>query len=253
MYLIDPISRALFAAFPWLRSLGKYNRRYISGTTTWSQHAWANAEDVADPLDSYDSARLDIVAAWLRRHRDLGTDFGGGAKVGTVLWKVPAHHDHIHYERDPKQRGTPPPSAPTIDDPLGDMNMLCAKGDKGPHVKAAQLRILLTHPNALPQWGADSDFGDETVAGTKTLQATLGVPQTGAWDAATFVAAYAIPGAAGPKGPKGDKGATGAKGADGAPGPKGDKGDRGAQGIAGVDGRDGKPGTLTIKGDVTLP
>lgn len=129
----------------------------------------------------------------------------------------------------------------------GGTNMLCKKGDKGDHVGAWQERILLTHPNALPNFGADNDFGDETVAGTKQLQATLGVPQTGACDAKTFAAAYAIPGA---KGPKGD---TGAKGAKGDPGPKGDKGDRGAQGIAGIDGRDGAPGTLTIKGSVNLP
>ena len=112
-YLIDPIADAVREQFPWVVSLGKWNRRYIAGTTIWSQHSWANAEDIADPADSYDSVRLDQVAAWLRDHKARGTTFADGARVGTVLWKVPAHH--VHYERSPKQTGTPPPRPPTID------------------------------------------------------------------------------------------------------------------------------------------
>lgn len=116
-YLIDPISDAIKKQFPHVVSWGKWNRRYISGTTTWSQHAWANAEDIADGYynDRYDSPYLDQVYAWLIDQKRKGTVFGDGAKIGTVLWKVPAHHDHIHYERYPKLRGTPPLRPPTID------------------------------------------------------------------------------------------------------------------------------------------
>lgn len=114
-YLIDPISDAVHAEFSQLVSWGKWNRRPIAGTNIWSQHSWANAEDIADPNDLYASPLLDEVAAWLRYHRKVGTVFGDGAKVGTVLWRVRNHWDHIHYERAPKQSGTPPLRPPLID------------------------------------------------------------------------------------------------------------------------------------------
>lgn len=135
--------------------------------------------------------------------------------------------------------------------PTGGINMLCKKGDTGDIVTTWQERILLSLPSALPKFGADGDFGDETVAGTKQLQAVLKVPQTGACDPKTFAAAYRSggsgqPGPAGPAGPAGPKGDKGAKGD---PGPRGPKGDPGP---AGKDGKDGEPVTLTITTDTEL-
>ena len=43
------------------------------------------------------------------------------------------------------------------------------QGDKGLRVKAAQERLIaIGYP--LPQWGADADFGNETVAAVKSFQ-----------------------------------------------------------------------------------
>ena len=125
--------------------------------------------------------------------------------------------------------------------------MLCKKGDKGEVVRAWQERILLDDPAALPQWGADADFGDETVTYTKRWQAARGLPQTGAYDAKTH--AYA---SRGEKGPKGDPGAKGAKGDPGAPGAKGAPGVKGDKGDKGDPGPPGSSGSLLIRGDQVI-
>ena len=83
-----------------LFDLGQWNRRRIAGTSIWSQHAWGNAWDIGvrDPIIG------DLVADYLKRNRrKLG--------VGTILWRVRNHYDHIHVEALPKRRGVPPLSA----------------------------------------------------------------------------------------------------------------------------------------------
>ncbi len=157
--------------------------------------------------------------------------------------------DTMHFEVQvpPGETAVDWSTVPEGRPPSEVMMMLCKKGDKGEHVRAWQYRILDQLPDALPKWGADSDFGDETVAGTKMLQAVLKVPQTGECDAQTYAAAFGRGGSGsgtpGPRGPKGDKGDRG---------PRGAKGDRGPIGLQGPAGPPGPGGTLTIKGDHTL-
>jgi hypothetical protein len=82
-----------------LRQWGVYNRRYIAGTRTWSQHAWGNAWDIGIPR----MADGDVLYSWLLQQRRVGA-----LPIGTILWRVPDHFDHIHVEGTPKQTGTPP-------------------------------------------------------------------------------------------------------------------------------------------------
>ena len=97
--------------FPWLSHKGIYNRRYIAGTTIWSQHSWGNAVDLTDWSDQYDSVRMDEVVAWLRKQGTVN-----GVRIGTILWKNnAAHHDHAHVEGYPKERGTPPSYVPNYE------------------------------------------------------------------------------------------------------------------------------------------
>lgn len=113
-YPVDPIRAAVEAVYPTVRSLGVYNRRPIAGTSIWSQHSWGNAWDIRPPAtDRYQvvsSTRkntLDKVYATLVKWRKEGRTFGG-KKIGTILWRVRAHYDHIHVEAAPKFTGTPP-------------------------------------------------------------------------------------------------------------------------------------------------
>lgn len=60
-----------------------------------------------------------------------------------------------------------------------------AKGAKGESVKAFQ-DALIKAGYPLPRFGADGDFGNETVGALKKFQADAGLPQSGALDKATL-------------------------------------------------------------------
>lgn len=68
------------------------------------------------------------------------------------------------------------PSAPVFD--------AIKKGMKGERVKALQLRLLALG-YSLPRYGADGDFGKETLAAVKAFQADHGLPDTGVVDQIT--------------------------------------------------------------------
>lgn len=116
---------------------GVYNRRKIAGSQTWSQHAWGNAWDVMVA----DLATGDRLRAWLRQNRLW-------LPVGTVLWRVPAHYDHLHIEGKPKRRGVPP----VIGEDDENMEKLTTI--------IQQALVDAGYP--LPRFGVDGDPGDET-------------------------------------------------------------------------------------------
>jgi len=98
-----------------------YNRRHIGSNPLkkWSQHAgsepergwYGNAVDIFDPTDSYDSALLDDVHAYLQQNRER-------LQIRTILWRVAHHHDHIHCDTWPKLADEfwrrPPPKGPVV-------------------------------------------------------------------------------------------------------------------------------------------
>ena len=61
------------------------------------------------------------------------------------------------------------------------------KGMKGERVKALQTRLLALG-YSLPRYGADGDFGKETLAAVKAFQADHDIPDTGIVDQATQTA-----------------------------------------------------------------
>ena len=85
-----------------LYHLGIYNRRFIAGTTTWSQHAWGNAMDIG-VARAHRPALGDRLKAWIRTE-----DRAGRLDIGLILWQVRSHYDHLHIEGSPKMYGTPP-------------------------------------------------------------------------------------------------------------------------------------------------
>lgn len=83
-------------------SIGQYNRRYIGGTVIWSQHAYGNALDIMVGYKNY--AAGDVIYAFLAKNKEaLG--------IRTLLWRVTAHHDHIHVDFWPRGIGTPSTSS----------------------------------------------------------------------------------------------------------------------------------------------
>ena len=107
---IDRLHAAVWAAFPDLESWGMCNRRRISGSSTWSQHAWCNAEDLHRDLNgkSY-KASMDPVARWLEANR-------ARYDIQYIIWRrdpkcddmTNDHCNHIHVDMKPSGNGTPP-------------------------------------------------------------------------------------------------------------------------------------------------
>ena len=64
--------------------------------------------------------------------------------------------------------------------------------DVGDDVKAMQKLLLKWDPNCLPAYGADGDFGSETLAAVKAFQKSAGLPVTGIYDDATEDALNAL-------------------------------------------------------------
>lgn len=79
-----------------VRSVGVQNCRRISGSSTWSQHAWGNAVD----LTTDTMAQMDGVVRWLRANQDR--------YVYQILWRVANHFNHAHVDGQPYKSGTPP-------------------------------------------------------------------------------------------------------------------------------------------------
>lgn len=55
-------------------------------------------------------------------------------------------------------------------------------GDTGEAVRTVQRALMAADANALPKYGADGDFGDETEGAVKEWQAGMDLPQTGVVD-----------------------------------------------------------------------
>ena len=83
----------LVARFPGIR-LGRYNCRTISGTSTYSQHAWpgGNARDLYAPTNSENpDGFLDVVVDWLEANAEA-------LSVRLILWQVRDHYHHAHVD-----------------------------------------------------------------------------------------------------------------------------------------------------------
>ena len=77
------------------------------------------------------------------------------------------------------------PAAPAEEDALGDR--VLKKGTRGEDVRKLQ-KILISLNYALPKYGADGEFGSETEAALRKLQAALGVSADGIYGANTHAA-----------------------------------------------------------------
>jgi hypothetical protein len=94
---VKNIIKPLWDEFPQLSSWGIYNCRRIAGSTSFSEHAWADAIDLHAPSMSYG----DQVNRWLNSNK-------GRFDITRVLWREANHYDHLHVDFDPDHSGTPP-------------------------------------------------------------------------------------------------------------------------------------------------
>lgn len=92
------------------------------------------------------------------------------SKVTISKWVEWGELKGVDYEKAP---------ADIITDPEENMTYgTIRKGDKGPVVKYAQ-QLLMDHGFSLPKYGADGDYGSETVSAVKAFQKANGLQQDG--------------------------------------------------------------------------
>lgn len=154
---------------PDLASAGGYNPRYISGTTTWSNHAWALAADFNPGANPYAwGGADDMPAGSAGKAESLGMRWGG-----TYSGK----RDAMHFEVvvSPARLAE---LSKSLRFELGVRDLRV--GLFGSDVTA--LQVLL---GALP----DGWYGDATAATVKTYQTTHGLTADGVVGPATLAAA----------------------------------------------------------------
>lgn len=195
---------------------------------TWSDHN-PNAAGVVCAADILDDAGLDLQ--WLA-DTIVATD---PPALKYVIWRdriwLPGYgwqphrgqyHGHVHvsvgWGPDGRSTGPYDDTSPwgLATTTVGGI-MLPKKGDSGQIVKYWQ-RLLLDAGEKLPQYGADGDYGDETVAAVRRLRLAAGAKNPGGdeitgWTARVIqraaVRAWAPRGPAGPPGEPGPAGPPG--------------------------------------------
>lgn len=94
---IDIIVGTTLKKFPNAQIWGICVCKRISGTYTWSQHAFCNAVDWGGS-----TTLLDSIAKYQRSLMAKGY-----LPVAELLWRVPNHYNHIHDTGAPKLGGSP--------------------------------------------------------------------------------------------------------------------------------------------------
>lgn len=109
------IHTAYFQRFPTHESWGIYNCRAIAGSTSWSQHAWGNAEDFSE-----DGVASEEAERWLFANRTklpiselIGRRRVWSRARASEGWRALSsgahqHLDHWHVSADPLSTGSPP-------------------------------------------------------------------------------------------------------------------------------------------------
>ena len=116
-----------------------------------------------------------------------GVDVAHSSTGGTQAGKLAGGWTHVHvpdfldFGMTLPEGQTPPTTAP----PISGTRPTLRKGDKGDYVRELQAR-LMDMLYALPKYGADGDFGTETVAAVKAFQADRGLVVDGIVGSATW-------------------------------------------------------------------
>lgn len=96
-FAIDVVAGTVTARFGEVQDAGICVCKRISGSSTWSQHAYCNAWDITGSTD-----KLDQIAAYIRNQASKGH-----VPLAELLWRVPGHYGHIHFTGAPKRSGYP--------------------------------------------------------------------------------------------------------------------------------------------------
>lgn len=162
-------------------SIWFYNCRRISGSSSWSQHAYGWAGDINPARNPFTSGPL--ITDMPRWFVDLWKvrGFGWGGEWRSVK-------DAMHYSKSPREGGNgrlfvpgdgpapppPPPPAPTGDWTVADLGVW-KRGMKGTRVRLVQGAL---HAHRVPVV-IDGDFGPGTDGGVRRFQGAHGLKVDG--------------------------------------------------------------------------
>jgi len=188
---------------PTTRS-GTYNCRKIKGSSSYSLHSYGVAIDVD----------------WSKNPHTAGDPYSGTIKkpqVGAVLaikntkgkpvftwggnWRTP---DRMHFQLDvgpsdvavdwstvpggkagASQSTSAAPTGAATPTQLDEEEQVLTKGAEGMAVTQFQKALLAWDSKSLPKYGADGDYGTETVVAVKAFQKAAGLQETGNIDGVT--------------------------------------------------------------------
>lgn len=206
------------------KSFWTYKKRYVAGTTRWSLHSYPGIAGDMDPRqnpykktatwsDTKFSRSLVVALLALRTNNGKHVFAWGGQ------WKH--SHDLMHWYIvcRPKDLETGI-DLKTVAAVENREEETMRKGAKGKAVVLMQ-KALMAHGFALPKFGADGDFGGETLAAVEAFQVSLGLASTGIIGGVTASLLTTKSGTAGVRGSTGPTGPRGAPGVQGARGPTG--------------------------------
>lgn len=177
---------------------GSYKCRNITGGTSISRHSWPLAIDINAATNGYrrtPSLRkirwgvdTDMPAAMIRELEKI-TAAGIRAFTWGGRWRTvkDAMHFQARVSKNEISSGVVAPRG-FYDGggslPIGD-EMSLENGDKGSAVGRYQEGLIAWNADALPEFGADKDFGDETEEWVKLYQRAADLDQTGVIDGVT--------------------------------------------------------------------
>ena len=178
-----------------------YNCRMISGSNKRSLHSGGIAVDI-DPKEN-PFTKGDPYSGKLTREQVAAVLAIKNAKGRSVWswggsWRRP---DRMHFQLDQGPDGVDvdwstvpggsalagpkvgaPETSKTTQEEEGNV---LSNGAKGKAVAFFQNRLLAWNEEALPKWGADGDFGDETIEWVRRFQTDAGLEPNGAIDGVT--------------------------------------------------------------------
>lgn len=200
-----------------------YVNRNIAGTSTKSLHAYGIAGD-KDPQEN----RYRHEAKWehtlfteilVKALLAVKTDSGKQVFAWGGQWTHRQDLMHWYITCSPKNLATGIDSSTLIALDIGEEEIM-RKGDKGKAVILMQ-KALMAYGFTLPRFGADGDFGNETLAAVEAFQVSLGLASTGIIGGVTASLLTTKSGTRGLQGPTGPRGVTGHPGVQGVRGPTG--------------------------------
>lgn len=205
------------------QSVWNYNCRQITGGSKYSLHAYGIATDVDPRLNPFLRTSSFSWGKTVFTKEQVDAVLGIKTLTGKTVFMWGGYwstiKDYMHWEVDVSPKDLDPVLGGGIDwstvDGEVEVEMTLKRGASGPAVKVYQDALLAWDPNALPNWGADSDYGAETEQAVKNYQMAAELPDTGEIDGVTagllsrYVTVGGSGGEQGPQGPPGPPGPAG--------------------------------------------